>query len=71
MGKDGSYNNKKYNITPDKTGLFEIFMSLYSSVGIAFAFYHLEIGIIPFMFLFFSGFGLIGYLSIKNHFQKT
>jgi cellulose synthase/poly-beta-1,6-N-acetylglucosamine synthase-like glycosyltransferase len=70
MGRKGSFSNKVYHITPDKAVIFELFMALYSSVGIIVAFYHLELGIIPFMMLFLLGFGLIGYLSIKHYFIK-
>ncbi len=71
MGRKGSFSGKKYYIAPDKTVVFELLMALYSSIGIIVAFYHFELGIIPFMFLFLFGFGFIGYLSIKHYLQKS
>ncbi len=70
-GKKGSFNGKMYHVAPDKMVIIELIMALYSSVGIVVAFYHLELGIIPFMFLFFFGFGFIGFLSIKHYLQKS
>jgi hypothetical protein len=71
IGKEGSFSGKIYHMAPDKTVIFELLMALYSSVGIVVAFYYLELGIIPFMSLFFFGFGIIGYLSIKHYLQKS
>ena len=51
--------------------IVELFMALYSSAGIVVACYYLELGIIPFMLLFFFGFGIIGYLSIKHYLKKS
>jgi cellulose synthase/poly-beta-1,6-N-acetylglucosamine synthase-like glycosyltransferase len=69
MGKNGSFFGKKYGITTDKMVIIEILMSLYSCLGVVIAVYYFEIGIIPFMLMFFAGFSLIGYLSIKHHFN--
>ena len=71
IGKEGSFSGKIYHMAPDKTVIFELLMALYSSVGIVVAFYYLELGIIPFMSLFFFGFGIIGYLSIKHYLKKS
>ena len=71
IGKEGSFSGKIYHMAPDKTVIFELLMALYSSVGIAVAGYYLELGIIPFMSLFFFGFGIIGYLSIKHYLKKN
>jgi hypothetical protein len=46
----------------------EILMAVYSCFGVLVAIYHIEIGIIPFMLMFFAGFSLIGYLTIKDYF---
>jgi len=70
MGKSGSFNNKIYRIALDKSVILEIIMSIYSCIGIAVAIYYFEIGIMPFMLMFFAGFSLIGYLSV-SHYLKT
>jgi cellulose synthase/poly-beta-1,6-N-acetylglucosamine synthase-like glycosyltransferase len=67
MGKGGSFGNKSYRSRMDKTVIFEILMAIYSCVGIVVAIYYLELGIMPFMFMFFAGYSLIGYLSIKHY----
>jgi hypothetical protein len=67
IGNKGSFSGKKYKISMDKMIVFELLMSIYSCIGLVIAIYYFEIGIIPFMFMFFAGFSLIGYLSIKHH----
>ena len=67
MGNNGSFFGKTYRISTDKMVIVELFMSIYSCIGLCIAIYYLEIGIIPFMFMFFAGFSLIFYLSIKHH----
>ena len=67
IGKDGSFFGKKYSISSDKIVIIEVMMALYSCFGVAVALYYFEIGIIPFMLMFFAGYSLIGYLSIKHH----
>jgi cellulose synthase/poly-beta-1,6-N-acetylglucosamine synthase-like glycosyltransferase len=67
IGTKGSYFGKKYGRSTDKMVILEILMSLYSCLGVIIAIYYFEIGIIPFMLMFFAGFSLIGYLSIKHH----
>jgi len=67
IGTNGSFFGKKYGISTDKMVIIEILMSLYSFLGVVVAIYYFEIGIIPFMLMFFAGFSLIGYLSIKHH----
>jgi len=67
IGTNGSFFGKKYGNSTDKMVIIEILMSLYSFLGVVVAIYYFEIGIIPFMLMFFAGFSLIGYLSIKHH----
>jgi cellulose synthase/poly-beta-1,6-N-acetylglucosamine synthase-like glycosyltransferase len=67
IGNKGSFFGKKYGISTDKMVFIEILMSIYSCIGLVIAIYYFEIGIIPFMLMFFAGFSLIGYLSIKHH----
>jgi cellulose synthase/poly-beta-1,6-N-acetylglucosamine synthase-like glycosyltransferase len=67
IGSRGSFFGKKYSISTDKMVIIEILMSLYSCLGVVIAVYYFEIGIIPFMLMFFAGFSLISYLSIKHH----
>jgi hypothetical protein len=67
IGNKGTFFGKNYKISWDKMVLFELFMSIYSCIGLVIAIYYFELGIIPFMSMFFAGFSLIGYLSIKHH----
>jgi hypothetical protein len=41
-------------------------MSIYSCIGMVYSVYYRELDILPFMLMFFVGYGLIGYLSIKH-----
>jgi hypothetical protein len=66
-GKKDNLNNKTYRTILDKTFIFEIFMAIYSCIGVITALYFFELGILPFMLMFFTGFGLIGFLSIKHY----
>jgi len=50
--------------------LIELFMALYSFIGIIIAVYYMEIGILPFMFLFFIGYASLGYFSVKHYLKK-
>ncbi len=68
IGQSGSFFEKHYRISLDKMVFVEILMAVYSCFGVLVAIYHIEIGIIPFMLMFFAGFSLIGYLSIKHYF---
>jgi cellulose synthase/poly-beta-1,6-N-acetylglucosamine synthase-like glycosyltransferase len=67
IGNRGSFFGKMYGSSTDKMVFIEVFMSLYSCIGLVIAIYYFELGIIPFMFMFFAGFSVIGYLSIKDH----
>jgi cellulose synthase/poly-beta-1,6-N-acetylglucosamine synthase-like glycosyltransferase len=67
MGKGGSFNAKFYRMKLDRTVIFEILMAVYSCIGIVIAVCYFELGIMPFMFMFFLGYSLIGYLSIKHY----
>ncbi len=66
-GNNGTFLGKSYGISINKMVVFELLMSIYSCISLVIAIYYFEIGIIPFMFMFFAGFSLIGYLSIKHH----
>jgi cellulose synthase/poly-beta-1,6-N-acetylglucosamine synthase-like glycosyltransferase len=66
-GKQGKINLKMYKPRFDNMVLLEIIMAIYSLVGVGVALYYLEIGIIPFMLMFFFGYSLIAYLSIKHY----
>jgi len=67
IGTRGTFSGKKYSISTDKMVIVEILMSLYSCLGVVIAVYYFELGIVPFMLMFFAGFSLIGYLSIKHN----
>jgi cellulose synthase/poly-beta-1,6-N-acetylglucosamine synthase-like glycosyltransferase len=66
-GKEGSISLKMYKPRFNNMVLFEIIMALYSLVSIGVAFYYFELGIIPFMMMFFLGYSLIAYLSVKHY----
>jgi len=66
-GNKGKLNFKIYKTRIDKMVLLEIIMAIYSLVSVGVALYYLEIGIIPFMMMFFFGYSLIAYLSIKHY----
>ena len=65
--KKGKLNFKMYKSRIDKMVLLEIIMAIYSLISIVVALYYLEFGIIPFMMMFFFGYSLIAYLSIKHY----
>jgi cellulose synthase/poly-beta-1,6-N-acetylglucosamine synthase-like glycosyltransferase len=66
IGRDGSIHNKSYRVALDKTVFFEIVMAAYTCTGIIFSLYYRELGILPLMIMYFVGYSLIGYLSIKH-----
>ncbi len=67
IGKKGSIFGKNYGISLDKMVIIEIIMAIYSCFGVIVSLYYFELGIIPFMLMFFAGYSLIGFLSIKHH----
>ena len=71
--KGDSWIDKKYTVAKPKiSGVvwIELFLAVYCFVGVAASFYYLEIAAIPFQLLFFLGFSLVAYLSIKHAFQR-
>lgn len=71
--KGDSWIDKKYTVAKPKiSGVvwIELFLAMYCFVGVAASFYYLEIAAIPFQLLFFLGFSLVAYLSIKHAFQR-
>jgi cellulose synthase/poly-beta-1,6-N-acetylglucosamine synthase-like glycosyltransferase len=52
------------------TAIFEILLALYFVIGMGISVYYLEIAALPFQFMFFLGFGSVGYLSLKEAFQN-
>lgn len=76
--KDGIIGNKvnldakKYfSKKIDSVVFFEILMSLYFIASIVVSAYFLEIAAIPFQLLFLAGFGIVGFMSLKQIFKKT
>lgn len=69
-GKSGAIRGKVYHMALDKTVVFELIMAVYSLFGLMVALYYWELGIVPFMFMFFCGYSLVGYMSIKHYFNK-
>jgi len=69
IGRDGSIHDKSYRVALDKTVILEIAMAVYTCTGIVFSLYYRELGILPLMFMYFVGYSLIGYLSIKHAFK--
>jgi hypothetical protein len=67
-GKD-TWRNKKYQASTKKISLsiiFELVLALYCFVGVVASVWFLEIAALPFQLLFFLGFGLVGFLSIRH-----
>lgn len=65
-----SWQSKKY--AGRKVGfvsLLEVALALYFLVGVAASIHYMEIAAIPFQLMFFFGFGVVGYLSLKHAFQ--
>lgn len=52
------------------TAYFELLLAIYFVIGLAISVYYLEIAAIPFQFMFFLGFGSVGYMSLKQSFQS-
>lgn len=69
IGKKGTVMDKKYKTVLDKMVIAELLMAIYCSIGVGIALYYVELGIMPFMLMFFAGFSIIAYLSIKHHFS--
>jgi cellulose synthase/poly-beta-1,6-N-acetylglucosamine synthase-like glycosyltransferase len=69
IGKTGNFLSH-YRAKLDKTVFLEILMTIYSCAGLVISFYYFELGIIPFMLMFFLGFGFIAYLSIKHYMKQ-
>ncbi len=65
-----SWKSKKY--AGRKIGIvsvFEVALALYFLVGVGASLHYMEIAAIPFQLMFFFGFGVVGYLSLKHAFQ--
>jgi cellulose synthase/poly-beta-1,6-N-acetylglucosamine synthase-like glycosyltransferase len=66
-GKQGSWADKRYSQRKiNWVSIAEFFLALYCLAGIVISVVDLEIAAIPFQLLYFSGFGTISYLSIKQ-----
>ncbi len=66
-GKQGSWADKKY--TQKKinwVSITEFALALYCLAGIVMSIVYLEIAAVPFQMLYFTGFGTISYLSIRQ-----
>ncbi|MDT8323915.1 MAG: glycosyltransferase family 2 protein [Bacteroidota bacterium] len=63
-----TWKNKKYRASTKipYSVMFEITLAIYCSVGVLASLWFLEIAALPFQLLFFLGFGLVGYLSIRH-----
>jgi cellulose synthase/poly-beta-1,6-N-acetylglucosamine synthase-like glycosyltransferase len=63
-----TWKNKKYRASTKIpfSVMFEIALAVYCSVGVVASLWFLEIAALPFQLLFFLGFGLVGYLSIRH-----
>ncbi len=63
-----TWKNKKYRASTKIpfSVMFEIALAVYCSVGVVASLWFLEISALPFQLLFFLGFGLVGYLSIRH-----
>ncbi len=66
-GKQGSWADKKYTQRKiNWVSIAEVVLALYCLFGIVVSIMDLEIAAIPFQLLYFTGFGTISYLSIKE-----
>jgi cellulose synthase/poly-beta-1,6-N-acetylglucosamine synthase-like glycosyltransferase len=71
IGKTANANNvMKQKKKIHATAIFELFLALYFIVGMGISLYYLEIAALPFQFMFFLGFGSVGYLSLKEAYQN-
>ncbi|MGB9701295.1 MAG: glycosyltransferase [Candidatus Kapaibacteriota bacterium] len=71
IGKTANVNNvMKQKKKIHATAIFELFLALYFVVGMGISLYYLEIAALPFQFMFFLGFGSVGYLSLKEAYQN-
>jgi hypothetical protein len=61
------YGNKKIGLSV----YVEMIMAVYCFVGICSSLYFLEIAALPFQILFFTGFALVGFSSIKQAYSKA
>ncbi|MCX8010417.1 MAG: glycosyltransferase family 2 protein [Ignavibacteria bacterium] len=69
VDKKDSWVKKKY--APRKvsaTIIFEFLHAIWCIIGIGLAIYYVEIAAIPFMLMYFLGYGMISFLSIKHAF---
>ncbi len=66
-GKSGSWADKKYTQRKvNWVSIAEFVLALYCFGGIVLSIVYLEIAAVPFQMLYFTGFGTISYLSIKQ-----
>ncbi len=66
-GKQGSWADKKYTQRKiNWVSIAEFVLALYCLAGIIMSIVYLEIAAIPFQLLYFTGFGTISYLSIRQ-----
>ncbi len=69
-----SWIGKRYSSSGRKIGLstiVELIMAVYCLIGICSSIYFLEIAAIPFQLLFFTGFALVSFTSIKHAYSKN
>lgn len=59
--------NYKMRLTP--IIVLEVLMTIYTFASLSLAVYHLEVAAIPFHFMFFFGFALVSWLTLKHHFS--
>ena len=67
IGKEGSFIGKHYFISLDKTVFMELLMAVYCCIAVILGFYYFEFGILPFLIMFFAGYSIIGYLSVRHY----
>ncbi len=66
--------NKKYTSGGKRINIYmvlEMFLAAYCFVGVFASFYFLEIAAVPFQLLFFLGFGMVGFTSIRHSLFAT
>jgi cellulose synthase/poly-beta-1,6-N-acetylglucosamine synthase-like glycosyltransferase len=70
QGSD-QWKNKKYRVRLSWITIFEIILSFYCLIGVVIALVNLEFAALPFQFMFFLGFTLVSFLSIRHWFSQT
>lgn len=64
------FYNKYINKKIDSTALVEMILAIYCLIGVAASLYFMELAALPFQLLFFSGFFMVSFFSLKKSILK-